>query len=188
MAANTKKRTSLTFAAKLEVIQRVENGEKKSSIAEAFNIPRSTLSTLLKNKSDIKAKAEQNQHTGAWWVRKAAFEDVEKALYKWFIDVRAQNTLLSGPMLQQKAKNFVFILGAKNFTASSRWLQCFKARFNIVGKTVAGESEDANEDEIKKWLEQEWPQILAKHEPNQIFNADETGLFWQVLPLQTLRL
>ncbi|KAH7940655.1 hypothetical protein HPB49_002754 [Dermacentor silvarum] len=45
MAANAKKRTTLTFAAKLEAIQRVENGEKKSSVAEAFGIPRSTLST-----------------------------------------------------------------------------------------------------------------------------------------------
>ncbi|KAH7985076.1 hypothetical protein HPB49_026612 [Dermacentor silvarum] len=31
MAANAKKRTTLTFAAKLEAIQRIENDEKKSS-------------------------------------------------------------------------------------------------------------------------------------------------------------
>ncbi|KAH7953721.1 hypothetical protein HPB49_011679 [Dermacentor silvarum] len=85
------KQTTLTFAAKLEVIQRVENGEKRSSVAEACDIPRSTLGTLLKNKSDIKAKAEQNQHSGARRVRKAAFEDVEKSLHKWFIDARARN-------------------------------------------------------------------------------------------------
>lgn len=171
MAPNAKKRTSLTFAAKLEAIQRVENGEKKSSVAEALGLPRSTLSTLLKNKSDIKAKAEQNQHSGARRVRKAAFEDVEKSLHKWFIDARARNIPVSGPMLQQKAKTFAFILGAENFNASSGWLQRFKARFNIVGKTVSGESEDANEEEIKKWLDPEWPQVLAKYEPHQIFNA-----------------
>lgn len=82
MAANAKKWTSLTLAAQLEVIQRVENGEKKSSVAEALGMPRSTLSTLLKNKSDVKAKAELNQHSGAWRVRKTAFEDVEKSLQK----------------------------------------------------------------------------------------------------------
>lgn len=186
MAANAKKRTTLTFAAKLEAIQRVENGEKKSSVAEAFGIPRSTLSTLLKNKGDIKAKAEKSQHSGAWRVRKAAFEDVEKSLHKWFIDARARNIPISGPMLQQKAKNFAFILGAENFNASSGWLQRFKTRFDIVGKTVSGESEDANDEEIQKWLDHEWPKVLAKYEPNQIFNADETGLFWQMLPRQTL--
>ncbi|KAH7978292.1 hypothetical protein HPB49_005121 [Dermacentor silvarum] len=104
MAANTKKRTTLTFAAKLEVIQRVENGEKKASVAEAFDIPRSTPSTLLKNKSDIKAKAEQNQHSGVRRVHKVAFEDVEKSLHKWFVDARVRNIPLSGPILQQKAR------------------------------------------------------------------------------------
>ncbi|KAH9361359.1 hypothetical protein HPB48_020253 [Haemaphysalis longicornis] len=65
-------------------------------------MPRSTLSTLLKNKSDVKAKAEQNQHSGMQRVHKAAFEDVEKSVHKWFIDARARNIPLSGPMLQQK--------------------------------------------------------------------------------------
>ncbi|KAH7953358.1 hypothetical protein HPB49_007348 [Dermacentor silvarum] len=71
-------------------------------------------------------------------------------------------------------------------SASSGWLQRFKTRFDIVGKTVSGESEDANYEEIQKWLDHEWPKVLAKYEPNQIFNADETGLFWQMLPRQTL--
>ncbi|KAH7937215.1 hypothetical protein HPB49_008915 [Dermacentor silvarum] len=109
---------TLTFAAKLEVIQRVENGEKKARV----DIPRSTLSTLLKNKSDIKAKAEQNQHSGARRVRKGAFEDVKKSLHKWFVDASAWNIPLSGPMLWQKAKNFTFILDGENFNASSGWL------------------------------------------------------------------
>lgn len=65
-------------------------------------------------------------------------------------------------MLQQKAKTFAFILGAENFNASSGWLQRFKARFNIVGKTVSGESEDANEVEMKKWLDPEWPQAGSR--------------------------
>lgn len=49
MAANVKGTTTLTFAMKLEIIKRVEKGEK-SSVADAYNIPQSTLSTLLKNK------------------------------------------------------------------------------------------------------------------------------------------
>lgn len=139
------------------VIQRVENGERKASIAEAFRIPRSTLSTLLKNKSNIKAKAEQN--SGAWCVRKAAFEYVEKLLHKWFVNARARNIPLSGLILQQKAQNFTFILGTDNFNVSSGWLQRFKVCVNIVGKTVSRESQDANDTEIKKWLEQEWPSM-----------------------------
>ncbi|CAN7980980.1 unnamed protein product [Ixodes pacificus] len=52
MATNVKKRTPLTFATKLEIICRVEKGKKKSSVAEAYNIPRRNLSMLLKTKMD----------------------------------------------------------------------------------------------------------------------------------------
>ncbi|KAH8010223.1 hypothetical protein HPB51_026275 [Rhipicephalus microplus] len=50
------------------------NAKKKSSVAEEFGIPRSTLSTLLKKKGDIKAMAEKSQNSDARCVRKSAFE------------------------------------------------------------------------------------------------------------------
>ncbi|KAH7958989.1 hypothetical protein HPB49_007064 [Dermacentor silvarum] len=53
------KRQNLLFAAKLEIINRVERGEKKSDVAAAYKIPRSTLSTILKNKADIRAKSDK---------------------------------------------------------------------------------------------------------------------------------
>lgn len=185
MAANVKKRTTLTFAMKLEIIKRIEKGEKKSSVADAYSIPRSTLSTLLKNKSDIKVKAA-GKHSDAQRVREPNFEQVEKATHKWFMDVRARSIPVSGPMLQAKAKDFAFILNVEGFTASGGWLQRFKGRYDIVGKVISGESEAANVESIKKWLNEEWPQVLAKYEQKDIFNADETGLFWQMLPRQTL--
>ncbi|KAG0423082.1 hypothetical protein HPB47_001135 [Ixodes persulcatus] len=151
-AASVKKRVTLTFATKLEIIRLVEKGEKKSSVAETYKIPRSTLSTLLKNKADIKAKAGQSRHSDAQRVRNPAFEDVEKALHKWFMDVRARKIPVSGPMLQAKAKDFAFLLVVKNFTASGGWLQRYKGRYDIVGKAISGESEDANIDSIRKWL------------------------------------
>ncbi|KAH7963472.1 hypothetical protein HPB52_021239 [Rhipicephalus sanguineus] len=63
--ASVKKRKNLDFATKLKAIQRVEAGEKNSAAADNIGIPRSTLSTLLKNKTDIKAKAAEQQTPGA---------------------------------------------------------------------------------------------------------------------------
>ncbi|KAG0441093.1 hypothetical protein HPB47_016051 [Ixodes persulcatus] len=129
--------TRIPTATKLEIIGCVEKGEKKSSVAEAYNIPQSTLSTLLKAKSDIQSKAEQSKHSGARSVWTPAFEKVERSLHKWFMDARARNIPASGPMLQQKAKDFAFIHRAQNVAASSGWLQRFKACYDIVRKTVS---------------------------------------------------
>lgn len=182
-----KKRKNLDFATKLEIIQRVERGEKKSSVAEAYGIPRSTLSTLLKNKEDIRVKAAEKRQ-GTCRARAPAFEKIEKALYTWFLDVRARNLPVDGPMLIEKAKCFAAIFHDENFNGGTGWLQRFKDRYGIVGKIVSGESDAVNTQEVEKWISGEWPQICARFSPSEIFNADETGLFWQMLPNKTLDL
>ncbi|KAH7980538.1 hypothetical protein HPB49_017111 [Dermacentor silvarum] len=133
------KRQNLPFTPKLEIINRVERGEKKSDVAAAYKIPRSTLSTILKNKADIRAKSDKRPGArGARRVRTALYEDVEAAVYKWFVDVRSRNIPVSGPMIEQKAKDLAFLLGRNDFQGSSSWLQRFKERHDIVGKAVTG--------------------------------------------------
>lgn len=47
---------------KVDIFRWVEAKEKKSSVATAFGISRSTLSTILCNKADVKAKAAILEH------------------------------------------------------------------------------------------------------------------------------
>lgn len=181
------KRRNLPFAVKLEIINRVERGEKKSDVAAAYKIPRSTLSTILKNKAEIRDKADKRPGArGARRVRTAVYEDVEAAVYKWFVDVRSRNLPVSGPMIEQKAKDMAFLLGREDFQGGSGWLQRFKERHEIVGKAVTGESRAVDFDSVNKWMQENWPDITARYEPRNIFNADETALFWQMLPNRTL--
>lgn len=181
------KRQNLPFAVKLEIINRVERGEKKSVVAAAHKIPRSTLSTILKNKAEIRAKADKRPDArGARRVRTAVFEDVEAAVYKWFVDVRSRNIPVSGPMIERKAKDMAFLLGREDFRGGSGWLQRFKERHQIVGRAVTGESRAVDSESVSKWVQENWPDITARYQPPDIFNADETALFWQMLPNKTL--
>lgn len=90
-----------------------------------YSLPRSTLSTILKNKADIRAKADKRP--GATCDRRvrtmATYEDVEAAMYKWFLDVRSRNTPVSGPTIEQKAKDFAFLLNWPDFKGGPGWLQ-----------------------------------------------------------------
>ncbi|KAH7954027.1 hypothetical protein HPB49_014986 [Dermacentor silvarum] len=114
------------------------SGAEKSDVAAAYKIPRSTLNTILKNKADIRAKSDKRPGAcGAQRVRTAVYEDVEAAVYKWFVDVRSRNIPVSGPMIEQKAKDLAFLFGRNDFQGGSGWLQRFKERHDIVGKAVA---------------------------------------------------
>ena len=51
-----------------------------------------------------------------------------------------------------------------------------------------GEGNDVTESMTAPWKETVLPAIISNYEPRNIFNADEFGLFYQVLPKKTLNL
>lgn len=135
---------NLAISAKPDIIRRVECGEKKSDVAASYSIPRSTLSMIVKNKANVRSNAVKRPGaTGARRVHTAAYEDMKAAVYKWFMDVRSQNIPISGPITEQKVKDFTFIMNRLEFKGSSGWLQRFKECHTIVGQVITGENHAA---------------------------------------------
>lgn len=104
-----------------------------------------------------------------------AYNNVEKALYKWFVTIHASNIPISGPMLPTESAGFARIFGQDDFSARSGWLQRFKDDYDIVGKVVTSESCMADVDNIKNW-----PRITSNGHPHDILNGDESGLLWSL--------
>ena len=52
---------------------------------------------------------------------------------------------------------------------------------------MCGESSSVTSEMTSDWLSQTLPSLLAEYKPEDIFNADETGLFWKCLPDKTMR-
>ncbi|XP_064463597.1 tigger transposable element-derived protein 6-like [Ornithodoros turicata] len=58
----------------------------------------------------------------------------------------------------------------------------------IVGKTASGECHAADTEQASAWRKDRLPEIMETYKPSDIYNADETGLFFQMLPKNTLAL
>ncbi|KAH6929235.1 hypothetical protein HPB50_025202 [Hyalomma asiaticum] len=135
MSSVPRKRKVLSFEEKFAIINAVSAGEKKKDVAARFNIPASSLSTILSAKDSIREAAESG--TGSKKrLKKSTYADVDKAVFTWFLDTRARNVPISGAILQQKAKDFASILGHDDFKASNGWLQGFKSRHGVVGRKI----------------------------------------------------
>ncbi|XP_050293901.1 jerky protein homolog-like [Anthonomus grandis grandis] len=112
---------------------------------------------------------------------------MEKALYKWFLKTRERNFPVTGLMIQEKAK----LLHSQykespSVNASSGWMQKYKKRFGIRFLTISGEklsSEPELVGPFKRTLRLKINQLQLTKE--QIYNADETGLYWKLLPGKT---
>lgn len=61
-------------------------------------------------------------------------------------------------------------------------------RENLTFKKTYGEQKDADCTVADLWVEREWPKIFTRFSPENIYNADETGLYFRALPEHTYML
>jgi transposase-like protein len=183
MSAGKSTRKSFTAADKLKFIKQLEEGRSQKDVAAEFGIKQSTLSSIFSKKDELKRKAhEQPSFLKKKKPRPCKSPQLEKAMALFVQEARSQNVPLSGPIIQEKARMFAAKLGIQNFEASNGWLSKFNARNDISYKTICGESAAVNVQVADDWKENVLPGLLEGYEPEDIFNADETGLFFKCLP------
>lgn len=181
------KRNSLTLKMKYEVVLSVEKDSKLSirKLAEMFNCGKTQISTILKNKAQIKDLYESNANETACLAQKKAwtseYSDVNDKLLEWYQMAVQRNLFPDGTLLAEKAKVLAECLGHKDFKASNGLLHRWKTRNNIKQKTICGESGDVRLDTVESWKER-LPEILAVYGAEDIWNLDETACFWKTLP------
>jgi hypothetical protein len=87
--------------------------------------------------------------------------------------------------MRQKAEELAKKMGMENFIASERWFHRWKNHENIVYKRTYGEQKDANFSAAENRIKTEWPKIISEYTPDNVYNADETELFYRALPEHT---
>ena len=92
---------------------------------------------------------------------------------------------VSGRMIQEETLQIASKLSVAEFTASNGWLEKWKNRHNVKQFSVAGENGQVNAETLESWAER-LPEIVKGYELKDIWNADETGLFWRALPDKSL--
>lgn len=108
-------------------------------------------------------------------------------MLSWFKTQRSVNVPISGPILQKKADDFAKLFGKKDFVCSSAWIQRFRARHEIVSSKISGEAKSVPVGVVDDWLNVVWPKIREGYLDEEIFNIDETALFYKMLPDRTLK-
>lgn len=176
------KRKALDMATKRAIVTELSQGAKNCELVKKYNVSKSTISTILKNKEKI-ASSDANT-ADRKRLRKATYADVEDALLKWFVDARARNIPISGPMMLGKAKDFAFLLDFPDFCPGNGWLHRFKVRHGIVFKSIVGEARSVSDQDVANWLATNRA-IIASYAEQDVYNADETALFYQMLPDKT---
>lgn len=157
-------------------------------MAEKYGVGKTQINDIIKNKSELKKNVEE----GVNLEQKRKFPKseglaVDQVVYNWFCKARNKAIPISGPLLKEKALEAASSLKMENFAASNGWLESFCKRHNITFKSICGESAEVNLDDIEDW-KTKLPLILRNYSPRDVYNADETGLYYRAMPNKTFAL
>ena len=107
----------------------------------------------------------------------------------WFGQVRARRGLVTDDVLVRKADELreSLSIADTDFKISHGWLQRFKLRHGIACHYLHGEAGDADATGVALAMEK-MPSILKDYDPEDVFNFDETGLYYRAPPCKTLNI
>ncbi|PNF16076.1 hypothetical protein B7P43_G04575 [Cryptotermes secundus] len=176
-----KKGEVLSLKLRVEVIRESSSGLSQRALALKFNCSKTQIQNILKDKDRLLREWKEGGSQFAKRKRRQRNENVNNFVWEWFKEARARGLPLSGPILQEKAREFAAFFNIEKFNASNGWLDSFKKRHNIVFREILGESEMEEAD---------WRLRVATmcegYELRNIFNMDETGLFFRAVPDKTI--
>lgn len=112
---------------------------------------------------------------------------LEEQVEKFVLDMQARQLPVSGYLISTMALRFARGMHIEEeFKASKGWFDRFVSRKSLRSFNLHGEaaSIDINVDSIQNRL-QELRDIIAEYEPRDVFNLDETGLFYNQIIKRT---
>ena len=185
---SVQKRKILTLKDKIDILVDVDNAKKrKVDIASEYGIPASSLSTIISQREKLQVQWSQTSGDSELKrIKKVTSDDLEQALLLWFTQQRSKNVPVNGPLLATKAKQFAESLGMKEFKGSNGYIEKFQRRHGLVFKAMCGESTSADSPAAESWVKNILPSYLHRYSPEDVYNADETSLFYELLPSHTL--
>ena len=181
-----KERTQISLDNKISIIRAIEKGEKQISLANLFKISRSTVSSIWSNKDKI-LESYCNLPKNRLKILTTKHIDLDVQLLELFIIQRNKNVPLTGQILVEKVNALAKSNGFENFNFSVGWIDRFKKRHGIIFGTISGESKSVDMENVDNWRQNVWPKLKLGFEDKDIFNADETALYYKALPNKTLK-
>lgn len=185
----------LNLDIKSKIISRLESGESVSSVGRAFGLNESTVRSIRAQKNIIKQSFRECTLTSAKITKKVRdpiVEKLENILIEWIKDNNNRRIETDSKAIRTKAKDLYELLkndgeassSGRTFSASKGWYDRFKQRHKANDVKFTEDVANADEHAAQLFVNSlkhtiYWQGFI----PDQIFNVDETCLYFKRLPL-----
>ncbi|UYV84264.1 hypothetical protein LAZ67_X001696 [Cordylochernes scorpioides] len=169
-----------------------------TEIARFYKKSTSTICTILKKKKELRELDAAKGVTRLSKQRPRLLEEVEKLILVWINEKQLAGDTITQNLICEKAKALYAELGSKipctsienevhaDFKASKGWFENFKRRSGIHSVTRHGEGASSDAKAAETFTAEFEKLVVTEcYLPQQVFNCDETGLFWKKIPKRT---
>ncbi|BFZ15078.1 hypothetical protein BsWGS_18117 [Bradybaena similaris] len=198
-SAEKKKRVVLSIETKQEIINKYEKGIRLVDLAKEYGRNPSPIGTILKQMEALKAATTSKGLSIMSKRRSSVHDEMERLLLLRIKEKEIAGDTVTETIISEKATAIFNDLLTEDagkgtadqephpeFKASRGWFEKFKRRtriHSVVRHDEATSSDQKGAEEFVRKFEQ-----LVKDEgyiAQQVFNCDETGIFWKKLPRRT---
>ena len=183
----TRKCKLLTAAQKKDIcLKKISTPSlKQKDIAKEYDVSEGMVSDILKEKDRWIAIDNDSYQANLKREKKVQFPIIEEALTVWIDKALQARLVLTESILATKALDFALLCKEDKFKASNGWLDNFKKWHNLKQYNIHGEAGSAPIQDLAL-MREKLHQTLRDYDPKDIFNCDETGLFWKMKPSRTI--
>ncbi|XP_042229138.1 tigger transposable element-derived protein 1-like isoform X1 [Homarus americanus] len=190
-----KSRKAISIQVKQEIIKKHEKGIRTNALCKEYDLSSSTVSTIIAQKDKFKSVKVRDKSTRVFKGR-SLIAETERLLLIWVKEKQMKGDPISAEFICKRAREIYEHLKEdqpsssetvfEDFKASKGWFDKFKKRTGIYYVVRHGKAASAGKEGAEKFVA-EFKKLMDKEEylPQQVFNVDETGLFWKKMPKRT---
>lgn len=192
-AKSDPKRLNLTLYDKLQILDYMESeaaqdggqaGVIRHFISKFPGLKQSTVSRIKKDGPQLRQRGKDPAQLSFKRPRVVIFPQIETSMSNWILQAQSRNVKITGELIRAKIRRFAELHGvdADNFLQlSNGWLDAFKARHLLKEYRCHGEAASVTQESVavaRKRLQA----ITSQYAPTDIYNMDETGLYYRMPP------
>ena len=148
-----------------------------------MDVDKATISRIRKYPGKILGASEDQQDLKR--VKQQKYPQIDEMMLEWFEEARDRNYVVNVEIIKQTALVFGSDLGLTDFKASSSWVYAFKRKHGIKYLPLYGEASSVSETVVDDY-KTKFKGMVEGYDSEDIFNFDETPLFFKLLPNHSL--
>jgi len=113
------------------------------------------------------------------------YEQIDQELSIWTDNLEKLGAIVNDNLIINKAMLIAKAYKINDFKGSVGWLLKFKSRHGLKLRRLHGESYVANPINVTEFLDFLSSKI-NEYKPENVYNADETGIFYKIIPSKTV--